>query len=420
MKITGIILFIFAAINLIVAFVAAGNGAPSDVVGTKFSAVLLLGSLGGLLYYFGKRKEKNSQTQNKAVANSNVIGKTEVDIQSINKPAINKPIEGEYKNLYDELTSKCHPKNFMEPYDHQKVKVANEIYSDLLNNADDITKLRELRDRAIKELGIQFSSKELYEKLLDFTNPQKFMEDYDADKVSVANDLYQRVKDNANNITELEAIQDEIGEKGIFVSNPPEQKDDENNGNLGYIYAALIIGVILIVVIAIASESSKPANGSIKAEDTIVIDSVAWEEYESEQSKTYSQPLYCISYPIDWKVSEGIDDITEVYIGSEKENFGFTIIRFETDYSLSEIDKEGKDNLRKAGFKVLEDKQITVDGVKCYRAVQEMTYQGQRIKHISYTFKKRRWLYNIKFGSVTTKEQENLAAQIIDSFHFTF
>lgn len=213
MKITGIILLIFAAINLIVGFVAACNGAPSDAVGTKFSGVLLLGSIGGVLYYFGKRKEKNSQIQNKEVANCNVIDKTKVDIQSINGSAINKPIEEEYKNLYDELTSKCHPKNFMEPYDHQKVKVANEIYSDLINSAEDLTKLREIRDKAAKELGIQFSSKELYEKLLDMTNPQKFMDNYDAEKVSVANDFYQRVKDNANNVKELEAIQDEIEKK---------------------------------------------------------------------------------------------------------------------------------------------------------------------------------------------------------------
>lgn len=61
---------------------------------------------------------------------------------------------------------------------------------------------------------------------------------------------------------------------------------------------------------------------------------------------------------------------------------------------------------------------MKVDGVKCYRAVQEISIQGQKVKHISYTFKKGEMLYNIKFGSVTTKAQETLAAEITKSFRF--
>lgn len=37
---------------------------------------------------------------------------------------------------------------------------------------------------------------------------------------------------------------------------------------------------------------------------------------------------------------------------------------------------------------------MTVDGMKCYRAVQEISSQGQKVKHISYTFKKGDILYN--------------------------
>lgn len=56
MKILGIILLIFAALNLVVTFIAIGSGAPADVVGGKFSGSLLLGIIGGLLYYFGKKR----------------------------------------------------------------------------------------------------------------------------------------------------------------------------------------------------------------------------------------------------------------------------------------------------------------------------------------------------------------------------
>lgn len=104
--------------------------------------------------------------------------------------------------------------------------------------------------------------------------------------------------------------------------------------------------------------------------------------------------------------------------GYQPENFGFTIVHFETDYSLSEVNAEGNENLKQSGFRVLEEKQMKVDGVKCYKAVYEISLQGQKVKHISYTFKKSDMLYNVKFGSVTTKTQETLAADIIDSFRF--
>lgn len=134
--------------------------------------------------------------------------------------------------------------------------------------------------------------------------------------------------------------------------------------------------------------------------------------------KTYSTRFYSVKYPKGWKITEHLDEMTEVYIGYQPENFGFTIVRFATDYTLSEVNAEGNENVRQAGFRILEEKQMTVDRMKCYKAVQEISIQGQKVKHISYTFKKGDMLYNIKFGSVTTKAQETLAAEIIDSFRF--
>ncbi len=134
--------------------------------------------------------------------------------------------------------------------------------------------------------------------------------------------------------------------------------------------------------------------------------------------KSYATSYYTIKYPKHWQVQEHIDEMTEVYIGYQPENFGFTIVRFETDYSLAEVNAEGNKNVRQAGFRILEEKQMKVDGVKCYKTIQEIAIQGQKVKHISYTFKKGDMLYNIKFGSVTTRTQESLASDIIDSFHF--
>lgn len=134
--------------------------------------------------------------------------------------------------------------------------------------------------------------------------------------------------------------------------------------------------------------------------------------------KIFSTRFYSVKYPKQWQVQEYLDEMTEVYIGYQPENFGFTIVRFETDYPLSEVNTEGNENLRQAGFKILEEKQVRVDGVKCYRTIQEISIQGQKVKHISYIFKKGDMLYNIKFGSVTTKAHETLATDIINSFRF--
>ena len=134
--------------------------------------------------------------------------------------------------------------------------------------------------------------------------------------------------------------------------------------------------------------------------------------------KTYSTRFYSIKYPKGWQKQEHLDEMTEVYIGYQPDIFGFTIVRFETNYTLSEINRTGNENICQAGFRILDEKQMKVDGVKCYRAVQEISIQGQKVKHISYTFKKGEMLYNIKFGSVTTKAQETLAAEITKSFRF--
>ena len=57
MKIFGIALLVFAALNFIVAILAASNGA-ADAAGQKMSAGFLVSIIGGLLFYFGKQKDK--------------------------------------------------------------------------------------------------------------------------------------------------------------------------------------------------------------------------------------------------------------------------------------------------------------------------------------------------------------------------
>ena len=75
-----------------------------------------------------------------------------------------QPIRGHFQSLYEELKARCAPENFMNPYEPEKVSRANELYSEVLEtNVYDDGKLKELRLRAIEELGIKFSTELLYE-----------------------------------------------------------------------------------------------------------------------------------------------------------------------------------------------------------------------------------------------------------------
>lgn len=68
MKITGIVLLIFAALNFIVAIMATNSGASEQ----KFNASLMLVFLGGVFYYFGKSKE-NERKERERIAKEKTI-----------------------------------------------------------------------------------------------------------------------------------------------------------------------------------------------------------------------------------------------------------------------------------------------------------------------------------------------------------
>jgi hypothetical protein len=177
------------------------------------------------------------------------------------------------------------------------------------------------------------------------------------------------------------------------------------NVNSDHLGKAEMIGIINHIYTSMAQE--------IKQEDT----SSSIKKTQKPINDIYSHKYYSINYPNGWDVIEQLNEMTDVYIGSKEDNFGFTIVRFETDYPLSEINTEGKENIKQAGFNVIENKLITLCGMKCYRGIYEIKLQGQSFRQISYTFKKGNMLYNIKFGNVIEKEQEKLATEIIKSFH---
>lgn len=99
----------------------------------------------------------------------------------------------------------------MNPYEPEKVSKANELYSEVLHTDEQADKqLKQLRLRAIEELGIKFSTEKLFGKLSAACNPKNFTgESYNKERLELANRLYQAVMMNADNVLALEEIEGE-------------------------------------------------------------------------------------------------------------------------------------------------------------------------------------------------------------------
>lgn len=251
----GITLLVFAALNFIVALAIAGGGATADAVGQKFAGAFLLAIIGGALYYYGTRKKDDKQVK---------PTKADVPLKEAATPvpqkAFSSSVDDDYESLFDELKAKCHPKQFMELYDHEKVKVANELYARILKVENDKEKQNELRQEAVEKLGVKFSSRRLYDKLISLTNPANFMNPYDAEKVAIANDYYQRVQQSHENAIELEALWEEIKEEGMlpFRVIKDEHSISSKNNETGDIFAIgvlILVGAFAIAILIAASIS---------------------------------------------------------------------------------------------------------------------------------------------------------------------
>lgn len=92
---------------------------------------------------------------------------------------------------YHKLLRLSHPRNFMKPYDKDKVEKANCIYKEVEQvKKDDVEKINSLIQRCIDDLDISFIDSTSLEELRHQVNPEHFMNPYDAEKVQEANKLY--------------------------------------------------------------------------------------------------------------------------------------------------------------------------------------------------------------------------------------
>ena len=112
--------------------------------------------------------------------------------------------------LYDKLKRLCNPSIFMKDYDKEKVDKANDIYQRLMEiKPDDKDALMSLQAEAVESLGIVLIDDEKLKELIEKVNPRRFMNPYNAEKVKIANDLYSRLSKEGLSYEEYMKIEEE-------------------------------------------------------------------------------------------------------------------------------------------------------------------------------------------------------------------
>lgn len=116
-----------------------------------------------------------------------------------------------YSSLYDELLEKCNPENFMNPYNQDMVQKSNVLYQRILaSQPDDKELLLSIRKEAYTKLNIMFDTNKLYTFIFEKANPKQYMNPYNPDKLSIANEIYSTAIQNKENIDLLEYLAERI------------------------------------------------------------------------------------------------------------------------------------------------------------------------------------------------------------------
>ena len=95
------------------------------------------------------------------------------------------------ESLYEKLKRLCNPSLYFKDYNKEKIDCANDLYKRITKTApDDQETLLLLAREAEEKLGVSFVDAGKIIMLKKQVNPKKFMNPYQPEKVSFANELY--------------------------------------------------------------------------------------------------------------------------------------------------------------------------------------------------------------------------------------
>lgn len=140
-------------------------------------------------------------------------------------------------------------------------------------------------------------------------------------------------------------------------------------------------------------------------------------ESDEELFKTYSNIFFSIQYPKAWELIGKLDSITDIFIGEKDGSMCLSLTRFESNRSLNDIDKETTDNMLQHGIKIIDEIEMYICGVPCYKKDIKFKTNGCEIYQESYLLKKGNSFYSIKFGNEYDRIKQNkpLIRRIISS-----
>ncbi len=180
-----------------------------------------------------------------------------------------------YIDLFDEMETKCNPKRYLQgDADPQLFESANQIYGELMKLSlqkalcdEDLT---HLRNRAIRELGVTFSTRKICNRLSQYFDPNIYidMTPYDAERVAAAKKYHDRLEENRRDILALEQLaaeakyfinhrdneirEQEEEEKRIEKQKEEERKKEEAElAAQRKVAAKFLVAVIVIVFIVL-------------------------------------------------------------------------------------------------------------------------------------------------------------------------
>ena len=134
----------------------------------------------------------------------------------------------------------------------------------------------------------------------------------------------------------------------------------------------------------------------------------------------YKNDLYSVGYPLDWSYLEKPNSISDVYIGSNTELLGFTILHVDNvEMTLKQVVDQSNADGAAYGLKVIECTPTKMCGLNAYKTVIVGELMGCKIKNVSYSFLTNQGtFYNIKFGNDTKLINKNslLISKIVKSF----
>lgn len=103
---------------------------------------------------------------------------------------------------------------FAKPYDKEKVDMATYLYKRIIScDKNNIREFGVIRNEAVTKLSINCVDSRRIKRLKKLTNPKKYTNDKMLDKLSIANELYNKLSSSNMPPEEIDSIENEIHEK---------------------------------------------------------------------------------------------------------------------------------------------------------------------------------------------------------------